>query len=294
MDPARTSSRHPANHLCQLRGERRPKAERLQRRPKGERPSGKTLLAAILITAAIWSLVAAGDFNTFNRNGLAVVGQILLAAVTPDLSPDYLLRVVQDAVVTIAYAVVAMVFAAAAGSAGALAASGLAITGSAKLRLGTMAISRAILAVPRSIHELVWALIFVAGFGLTPWAGIFAIAVPYASILARIWADQLQDVPHLPVQALHTTGSSRSQLLLYGYLPQVYPQLFSYLMYRFECALRAAAVLSFVGLGGLGFRIQITLDDLHYSQAWTAIWMLILVIVAFDWLSRSAQGYFAK
>ncbi len=268
-------------------------AANLRRRPKGERPSSKTLLAAILVGAALWSFASAGGLRTFNNQGLDTLTDILLAAATPDVSPSYLLTVAEDAVITVAYAVTSMVFAVVIGLAGALAASGLLIK-SSKSRLATIAVSRSILALLRSMHELIWALLFVSAFGLTPWAGILAIAIPYGGIIARILADQLQDVPSMPVQALTATGASRTQLLLYGYVPQVYPQMFSYLMYRFECALRAAAVLGFVGLGGLGFRFEIALDDLFYHKAWTPIWALILLVVIFDRLSRSAQGYFAR
>lgn len=247
-----------------------------------------------MVGAAAWGFISASDFSSFNRGGLDVLADILLAAVTPDISPSYLLTVAEDALITVAYAVTSMTLAVVIGFAGALAASGLLVGGSSKFRLAVKAISRLVLAVLRSIHELIWGLLFITAFGLTPWAGILAIAIPYGGIIARILADQLQDVPAAPIQALTTTGSSRTQLLLYGYVPQVYSQAFSYLMYRFECALRAAAVLSFAGLGGLGFRIEVALDDLLYNQAWTPNWALIILVVAFDRFSRSAQGYFAR
>jgi len=268
--------------------------QQLRRRPRKEPLSNKTLLVAILAGAAIWGFISASDFSSFNRGGLEILADILLAAVTPEISPSYLLTVAEDALVTVAYAVTSMTLAVVIGFAGALTASGLLVKGSGKLSLVTKAIARSVLAILRSIHELVWALLFITAFGLTPWAGILAIAIPYGGIIARILTDQLQDVPAAPILALTTTGSSRTQLLLYGYVPQVYSQAFSYLMYRFECALRASAVLSFVGLGGLGFRIEIALDDLLYSRAWTPIWALIILVVAFDRLSRSAQGYFAR
>ncbi len=270
-----------------------PNPTRLRRRSKPERPSPKTLLAIILAAAAVWSIASVADLTSFSRGGLRTLSEILRAAVTPDISPSYLATVSEDALITVAYATAAMVFAALIGLAGALAGSGLLVK-PGKLRLATVSATRSTLAVLRSIHELIWALLFITAFGLTPWAGVLAIAIPYGGIIARILSDQLRDVPTLPTRALATAGAGRGQLLLYGYAPQVYPQAFSYLMYRFECALRASAVLSFVGLGGLGFRIEIALDDLDYSRAWTPIWALVVLIVAFDRLSRSAQGYFAR
>ena len=93
-----------------------------------------------------------------------------------------------------------------------------------------------------------------------PFAAIFALAIPYGGILGRIFADMLKDVPGEPIKALKSAGASRLQILVYGYLPLVWADFISYTMYRFECAIRSSAIMSFVGLGGLGFQIQLSLQ----------------------------------
>ena len=109
------------------------------------------------------------------------------------------------------------------------------------------------LAVIRSIHELVWAVIFVAAFGFSSLAAILAIAIPYGGILGRIYGERLADVPEEPLRALRASGASPLTVLIYGRIPMALPDLLSYTFYRFECAIRAAAIMSFVGIRGLGF-----------------------------------------
>ena len=118
---------------------------------------------------------------------------------------------------------------------------------------------RFLLAAMRSVHELVWALLFVAAVGLSPMAAILALAIPYAGILGRIYAEQIQDVPPEPVAALRSTGASPVRVLLYGYIPMALPDLLSYTFYRLECGIRAAAIMSFVGIDGIGFQLELSM-----------------------------------
>ena len=94
-------------------------------------------------------------------------------------------------------------------------------------------------------------------------------------------------MPAPPLQALRASGASPMRVLLYGRLPMALPELVSYTFYRFECAIRAAAIMSFVGIRGLGYEIQLSLNDLLFSQVWTLmLFMVALVMVVDMWSSR--------
>jgi len=60
-------------------------------------------------------------------------------------------------------------------------------------------------------------------------------------------------------------------------------------MYRFECALRSSTIMSFVGLGGLGYQIHLSLSDLEYNEVWTFIFFLIALVVFIDLWSNSLR-----
>jgi phosphonate transport system permease protein len=120
---------------------------------------------------------------------------------------------------------------------------------------------------------------------------VLAIGIPYGGILGRVYAELLQDVPSAPLQALRNAGASPWRVFLYGRLPMALPDILSYTFYRFECGIRAAAIMSFVGLGGLGHQIQISLLDLDYQRAWTFIFVLIGLVILVDvWSSMVRQG----
>jgi phosphonate transport system permease protein len=96
-------------------------------------------------------------------------------------------------------------------------------------------------------------------------------------------------VPSAPLRALQTTGARPLQIFFYGRVPLALPDLVSYSLYRFECGLRAAAVFSFVGLGGLGAELQLSLAELNYGEVWTLLYCFIALIVVVDWWSGEVR-----
>lgn len=265
----------------------------LRPRLASPRLSRRGVLSLILVAAVLASLVAVVAVDPadrlLNRGGLGLLTEILTSVFRPDLSPPFLARVGRATMLSVAYAVAGTTVAVAIGLPGALLASGVLARGR-RLRLASVTTTRGLLAVPRAIHEIVWALLFVEAFGLSPWAGILAIGVPYGAIIARVLAERLQDVPSGPLEALRTAGASQWQLFFFGRVPQVGPDVAAYLFYRFECAVRAAAILSFVGLGGIGLEVDVALADLRFGRMWTLLFALVLVIVAIDAVSARLRA----
>ena len=94
-------------------------------------------------------------------------------------------------------------------------------------------------------------------------------------------------MPQAPLEALRRSGASEWRVFLFGRLPMALPDMLSYTFYRFECGIRSAAVLGWVGLGGLGFQVQIALEDLAYARVWTFLWVLVGLVVLVDlWSSQ--------
>ncbi len=161
------------------------------------------------------------------------------------------------------------------------------VSGSAGTGLGLAVAVRFILAAMRSIHELVWAVLFVAAFGLSSLTVILALALPYAGILGRIYSELFNQVPEEPLRSLRASGASPFRVLLYGRLPMALPELLGYTFYRLECAIRSAAIMSFVGIRGLGFEIQLSLNDLLFGQVWTLLLFMAGMVVVVDlWSTR--------
>lgn len=144
---------------------------------------------------------------------------------------------------------------------------------------------RALLTMLRSVHEIVWGLIFVNIIGLDPLTAILAIAIPFGAITAKVYAEIVDELPRAPFQALLDSGVAPSKALLYTLLPQAARDFLAYGFYRIDCAIRAAAVLGMIGAGGLGFQIFLSLKTLKYEQVWTFFYALILLNGLFDFWS---------
>ena len=140
--------------------------------------------------------------------------------------------------------------------------------------------------VVRSVPDLVWALLFVAGIGLGPAAGTLALIVSYTALLARVYADVFDETDVRPSEALQSLGATRLQVLLFGILPQSRALLTSYTLYSFECSVRSAAVLGFVGAGGLGYEISLSMRLFEFPQVLTLIACFVLLLFLVDVLSR--------
>ncbi|MEH7505911.1 ABC transporter permease subunit [Neobacillus drentensis] len=248
-------------------------------------------LTLLLIAVFVWSLFSIQwNSDLFHAGGIPTMLQIFEGLIHPDLSTDVLFAGIESAWITLAYAIAGMSLAIIYALIVGVLASGT-LTSSKIARLSSKVFFRGILGFTRSIHELIWAWLFVAAVGLSPYAAIFALAIPYGGILGRIFADMLNDVSEQPLTALKSTGASRLQILIYGYFPLVWADMISYTMYRFECAIRSSAIMSFVGLGGLGYQIQLSLADLNYDQVWTYVFFLIALVLLVDiWSNYVRKG----
>jgi phosphonate transport system permease protein len=250
--------------------------------PRFEVLQGRGALTVILVGAFLLSLTAVNwDGRMLHAGGIAAIGDIFEAMLHPNLSSDVLRKAFRESWTTLAYAVAGMTVGLAIGLPAGIVASGT-TTRTTWLRRVNVGVSRGILAFFRAIHELVWAWLLVAAIGLSPLAAVFALGIPYGGILGRIYAELLQDVPEGPLRALRSAGAREWRVLLYGRLPMAAPDMASYGFYRLECGIRSAAIMSFVGLGGLGQQIQLSLADLDYSRMWTSLFFLMGLILAVD------------
>ncbi|MBI4254323.1 MAG: phosphonate ABC transporter, permease protein PhnE [Candidatus Rokubacteria bacterium] len=152
-------------------------------------------------------------------------------------------------------------------------------------RVALYAAGKATLRVLRTIPEIVWALIFVFMVGLGPFPGVLALGFHTGGVLGKLFGEVLEDVDPAPLEALQATGATRFQVLVYGVLPQALPQFVSYTLYRWEVNIRAAAMMGFVGAGGLGQRIHVAISLFHEHQLLTLILAIYLIVTLVDALS---------
>jgi phosphonate transport system permease protein len=149
---------------------------------------------------------------------------------------------------------------------------------------------RGLLIVLRSVPEIVWALLFVRAVGLGPTAGVLAIAITYAGMLGKVYAEIFESVDLRPTRALLLAGSPRLAAFAYGLLPNAAGEMLSYSVYRWECAIRASVVMGFVGAGGLGQQIDLSLRMFAGAEVASMLLTFLLLVLLADSLSRWLRG----
>ncbi len=150
------------------------------------------------------------------------------------------------------------------------------------LRYCVYGVARIVIAVMRSTHELLWAVLFMAAMGLTPLAAVIALAIPHTGILAKIFAEMVDEAPRDSANHLRVLGASPLQQYLFGLLPRARNDLIAYTFYRFECLVRGSAVIGFFGIETIGKYIRDAFDNRHFHEMWTYIYALLIVVVVLD------------
>jgi ABC-type phosphate/phosphonate transport system permease subunit len=272
------------------------------RRPFPLRARGAVLLALLVAGAwAAWELDLHWSDLTPNEGGVRVTKSFFSRALTPALAseasnvpegtPPLLILSLQAAWTTLVYAAASMSLALLLGLFLGFFASTAWWAGDpvgGRTRLGrTVApaiygATRVLIGFMRSVHEVIWAVLFLAAFGLTPLAAVIAIAIPYGGTLAKIFSEMIDEAPRGAALALRASGSSGLQVYGFGLLPAALPDMLAYTFYRFECALRSSAVLGFFGYATLGREIQQSFSSTNYGEVWTHLYVLMAIVIVFD------------
>jgi phosphonate transport system permease protein len=145
--------------------------------------------------------------------------------------------------------------------------------------------ARSVLAVLRSIPEIVWAFLFVRILGLGPGPAVLAIGLTFAGIIGKLYSELMEACDPRPVRALRAAGATRLGALFFGVLPQVRAQWVGYGLFRLECSLRSAAILGVVGAGGIGSEIELSIRYFQYDKLATALLAVLACVVLLEFLS---------
>lgn len=139
--------------------------------------------------------------------------------------------------------------------------------------------------VIRAFETLILALIFIRAFGLGPLAGVLAIAVGEIGVLAKLYAEAIENASPKPVEGVTAAGGSRLQAVRFGLLPQVMPVLMSITLYNFESNVRSGTILGIVGAGGIGFLLSDRIGAYKWDEAWSIIFLIVAMVYVIDGLS---------
>jgi phosphonate transport system permease protein len=141
----------------------------------------------------------------------------------------------------------------------------------------------------RGVDQLIWALAFVRAVGLGPLAGVMAIAAADICVLAKQFAEAIENADRRQMEAITATGGSRLLVIRFGLLPQVLPVLLAQVLYAFESNTRSAAILGVVGAGGIGLQIAERIRVRYWDEVAFIIILILVTVAVIDQVSARVR-----
>ncbi len=153
----------------------------------------------------------------------------------------------------------------------------------------TYGLGRLLMTLSRSVHEIVWGLIFVAAVGLGALAGVLAMAVRSIGFISKTVAEAIEDVNPGPVEAMRAVGANRFQVLMFGIVPQVLPTIIGNVIFEWDVNIRRSTIMGLVGAGGLGLALHRQMASYNYGGIATVIFVILVLIIAGELVSAWAR-----
>lgn len=150
--------------------------------------------------------------------------------------------------------------------------------------------SRAFIVLCRAVPDLVLAIIFLRMFGLGATAGIIAMGIHSVGMVAKLYADAIEELDDGARESIESAGGTRSQQILTA-IPQVLmPQLIATALHRFDINLRTSVLLGYVGVGGIGLAIADSLRVLDYQRGMALAFIVLALCIVIELISGSIRA----
>lgn len=175
------------------------------------------------------------------------------------------------------------------GTAGALIGCFLSSRNLMKSRLVRL-LARHVLEFFRTVPDMVFALIFVAAFGLGPVAGMLAIALHTAGALGKLFAEVVESIDMMQVDGIAASGGSWLARVRFGALPQVLSSFASNALLRLEINVRGATIIGIVGAGGIGQDLIVAIRQFHTSDVSAILVMIVACVMLIDYASEKIRS----
>ena len=153
----------------------------------------------------------------------------------------------------------------------------------------TVFVTRRVLEFCRTVPEIVFALIFVLAFGLGPLPGVLAIAIHTTGALGKQFAEVVENIDSKPIEGIAASGGSWLQIVRFGAVPQVLSNFVSYALLRFEINVRGAAVMGFVGAGGIGQDLIEAVRKFYYTDVSAILLLIVVTVMLIDFVTERVR-----
>lgn len=217
-------------------------------------------------------------FEIFKFESITIFYAFIIEFLEPNFDRNYLIKMFDLSIETLLMSIISTFFAG-------IFAFLLILLISLKKKIQIYLI-KLVLNVLRSIPELLWGLILIISFGLGPVTGILSLFLHTSGILGKLFLEILENHSNKNEHNLFFQGMDEDKIFLYQTLPEIFPQLLSYILYRWENNIRAATILGLIGAGGLGQELYFRLSLFHYNEVSSIILFILIIVFIVDYISN--------
>jgi len=151
-------------------------------------------------------------------------------------------------------------------------------------------VARTIIILTRSFHEIIIAIFFVKIFGFGPLAGVLTLIVASMNFIAKMLAEDVENLPPGQLEAIRATGASFPKLLIFCVLPQALPRYLGVSIYRLDANIRHSTVVGIVGAGGIGQVLAATFTRYDYDFSCAIIIAIVALVFIGEIFSNWVRG----
>lgn len=248
-----------------------------------QRPGSGQFIAYLLTVAfVVWSLSNVGLSASSFIDGLPHMGRLLMEMFPPDLHRwQSLLRAIAETLqIAVSGTVIGILF-------------GFPLAMLATRHLSPHPVfygaARALIALFRTVPDLIWAVFFVATVGLGAFAGALTIIVDTIGFVGRFYAESMEEVDRRPQEALAALGAGRFGVIFSAVVPSAMPAFVNTSLFSLEKAVRSSVVLGLVGAGGIGIELKVAMDMFQYTEAGTIILLVFVLVLLVERLSTGIR-----
>jgi len=130
-------------------------------------------------------------------------------------------------------------------------------------------------------------LVAIIGPGIL--AGTVAIALRSIGFVGKLLYEAIEETDASQIEAIEATGASNAQVLTYGIVPQVMPAFWGISVFRWDINIRESTILGLVGAGGIGLKLQASLNVLAWPQVTVILLMILATVVLSEWVSAKVR-----
>ncbi|MGK4218533.1 phosphonate ABC transporter, permease protein PhnE [Kocuria marina] len=150
--------------------------------------------------------------------------------------------------------------------------------------------ARTLIVLARAVPDLVLAIVFLRIFGLGATAGIIAMGVHSVGMVAKLYADAIEELDRGPMESMESAGADRRQQIMAAIPQALLPQILATALHRFDINLRTSVLLGYVGVGGIGLAIADALRTLNYQRGMALALIVLLLCIAIELLSGAIRA----